>query len=990
MSDRMTPIPFGKLMETILKEEASAGSIFGVRRPYAHKGGALSFLGGRLETPFGPAAGPHTQLAQNIVAAYAGGARFFELKTVQTLDGEDLHVAKPCIDARDECYNVEWSTELRVQDALAEYVKAWYALKLIAKEFGLGSQDGFMFNMSVGYDFTGISSPKIDSFIEGLRDASKTDIWKECDSWARANVSLFKKVDAACLDSISAQVCGSITLSTLHGCPPQEIEKIATYLINKKHLHTFVKCNPTLLGYETARRVLDGLGFGCVAFDDHHFKEDLQYADAVAMFKRLQALADSNGVSFGVKLTNTCPVDNPQDVLAGGEMYMSGRSLFPLTAELARRLSAEFGGKLRISWSGGADATNVKSLFEAGIWPVTVATTLLKPGGYQRLSQMAEQFRELDKVEFAGVDAAAAAQLAKDVFSQEWYRKPVKPLPNRKTDKKVPLTDCFIAPCSEGCPIHQDIPGYVSLVGAGRHAEALRLILDKNPLPFITGTICSHRCMSKCTRNFYEESVRIRDAKLAAAQNGIEEVIKEIKPGKTVSDASVAIIGGGPAGLAAAYFLCRGGLKATVFEKANALGGVVRRIIPEFRISSEAIDADVQIARAAGAEFVLNAEKSSASELKEQGYKYVVFANGAWKHGSVKLEEGQALDVFDFLAQFKADPAGCRVGANVAVVGGGNTAMDAARAAVRVPGVKNVSLVYRRTKQFMPADEEELAMAVEDGVVFRDLLAPVSLANGYLKCAKVVLGAPDESARRAPVVTDEFVEVPADTVIAAVGETVDSELFTANGLKTGRRGLAEVSDELLASAENVYVAGDARRGAATVVEAIADARTVADAILKKEGAALSPAKAQGVCDLSGALAKKGVIEFADCAKCEAERCLECSKVCENCVDVCPNRANVSVRVPGLKQAQIVHIDSRCNECGNCTTFCPWNSAPYTDKFTLFDCEKDFADSSNSGFLALGGDSYKVRLEGGEFTAKLEDDRLPREISALIAAAAKQL
>ena len=188
MSDRMTPIPFGRFMETILKEEASAGSIFGVRRPYAHKGGALLFLGGRLETPFGPAAGPHTQLAQNIAAAYAGGARFFELKTVQTLDGEDLHVAKPCIDARDECYNVEWSTELCVQDALAEYVKAWYALKLIAKEFGLGSPDGFMFNMSVGYDFTGISSPKIDSFIEGLRDASKTDIWKECDSWARANV----------------------------------------------------------------------------------------------------------------------------------------------------------------------------------------------------------------------------------------------------------------------------------------------------------------------------------------------------------------------------------------------------------------------------------------------------------------------------------------------------------------------------------------------------------------------------------------------------------------------------------------------------------------------------------------------------------------------------------------------------------------------------------------------------------------------------------
>ena len=175
-----------------------------------------------------------------------------------------------------------------------------------------------------------------------------------------------------------------------------------------------------------------------------------------------------------------------------------------------------------------------------------------------------------------------------------------------------------------------------------------------------------------------------------------------------------------------------------------------------------------------------------------------------------------------------------------------------------------------------------------------------------------------------------------------------------------------------------------------MVEAIADARAVADAILRKEGASLNNAKPQVFCELSQALSKKGVIEFADCAKCEAERCLECSTVCENCVDVCPNRANVSVRVPGLKQAQIVHIDSRCNECGNCTTFCPWNSAPYKDKFTLFDCEKDFANSANSGFLPLGGDSYKIRLNAEVFDTKLNDGRLPQEISALIAAAVKQL
>ncbi len=145
MSDRMTPIPFASLMNWILEERAS-GSVFGVRRPFAApKGKALELFGERLETPFGPAAGPHTQLAQNIIAAYYAGCRFFELKTVQTLDGEDLPVSKPCIAAVDECYNVEWSTELTVQQAYDEYVKAWFALKLMSWEYDLGRPDGFLF-----------------------------------------------------------------------------------------------------------------------------------------------------------------------------------------------------------------------------------------------------------------------------------------------------------------------------------------------------------------------------------------------------------------------------------------------------------------------------------------------------------------------------------------------------------------------------------------------------------------------------------------------------------------------------------------------------------------------------------------------------------------------------------------------------------------------------------------------------------------------------
>ena len=166
MSDVMRPIPFPALMEWILDEHEKQGSIFGIRHFVKYDAGTvLPIFGGSLEAPFGPAAGPNTQLAQNIIASYVAGARFFELKTVQITDGEELAkcINKPCITAADECYNCEWSTELTVPQAFTEYVHAWVACKLLAKEYGLGNPDAFVFNMSVGYDLKGIRSEKIDT-----------------------------------------------------------------------------------------------------------------------------------------------------------------------------------------------------------------------------------------------------------------------------------------------------------------------------------------------------------------------------------------------------------------------------------------------------------------------------------------------------------------------------------------------------------------------------------------------------------------------------------------------------------------------------------------------------------------------------------------------------------------------------------------------------------------------------------------------------------
>ena len=988
MSDIMRPMPFAHLMNWILGEYRTTQSIFGVSKLTRRGDGkALPIFDEKIETPFGPAAGPHTQLAQNIVAAYATGSRFFEVKTVQIMDGEELSkcVSKPCITAADECYNCEWSTELTVPQAFAEYVKAWFACKLLARELELGDPDGFVFNMSVGYDLKGIQSPKVDAYIEGMKDASNTEVWKECMDWALSNLDKFEKVDEAYVKAITPHVSNSITESTLHGCPPDEIERIATYLITEKGLNTYVKCNPTLLGYEFARQRLDALGFDYIVFDDHHFLEDLQWADAVPMFRRLMDLCAQRGLEFGVKLTNTFPVDVAAGELPSQEMYMSGRSLFPLTISLARKVAREFGGRLRISYSGGADLHNIQDLFSAGIWPITMATTILKPGGYQRMSQMGELLMDCGSSPFQGVDVSAVTALADAVGESPLYRKPIKPLPNRKMPKKVPLIDCFSAPCRGGCPIEQDIPAYLMATSQGKYREALEIITRRNALPFITGTICPHHCADKCMRNYYEESVRIRDVKLKAAQGGYDALLPTLVPKAPVAGKKVAVVGGGPAGLSAAFFLSREGVDVTVFERKQSLGGIVRHVIPEFRISGESIDKDVALCKAYGAKFELGVEVTSAEDLKKQGFTHVIFATGAWKPGAAGLEYGQEMNVIAFLEQAKSDPASLKLGSDVVVIGGGNTAMDAARAAKRIAGVETVSLVYRRTKRYMPADQEELELALADGVEFRELLAPVGVRDGVLTCKVMELGAPDASGRRSPVDTGRTVDVPADTVITAVGEHVDTGFYTENGLAVDNRGRAVVNpDTLESSIRHVFVVGDGQKGPGTVVEAIAGATKAVQAIRAFDAEADVDKNVNP--DYQKPLAKRGDV-CTDCANCGDIRCLGCATVCETCTEVCPNRANVAVWVPGMRQRQIVHVDGMCNECGNCGTFCPYESRPYKDKFTLFWSKEDFENSENEGFLPLEGTKSLVRLDGqtAEYDTADAACGLPEDLRALIQA-----
>ena len=405
----------------------------------------------------------------------------------------------------------------------------------------------------------------------------------------------------------------------------------------------------------------------------------------------------------------------------------------------------------------------------------------------------------------------------------------------------------------------------------------------------------------------------------------------------------------------------------------------MRNVIPRFRIPEEAIDKDVALAARMGAAFVCGKPAPTLSELHEAGYENIILAFGAEKPGMLALE-GNVINVIDFLRKAKNAPDRLTLGQSVAVIGGGNTAMDAARAAKHL-GVPKVTIVYRRTRRFMPADAEELALALADGVEFAELAAPAAHKGGMLLCDRMALGAPDASGRRAPVPTGERVSIPADTVIAAVGEAPDEAAFASYGAALDARGRAKAEYP-----GRIFVAGDALRGPATVVEAIADARAAADAITGVSRKAEFPSACRP--GYGAALMKKGRLAFPAEAGCDAQRCLACNTVCETCATVCPNRANVAVEVPGHAMRQIVHVDYLCNECGNCATFCPYDSRPYRDKFTLFRNEADFADSENDGFLVLCAKCPRVRVRLAGVAADYDlsgQSGLDPEIEALIRA-----
>ena len=378
----LVPVPFGVLVTRLLRELEERGSIFDLPARAFVRGDpgrdwSVSIHGHRASTPFGPAAGPHTQLAQNVVPSWLAGGRFLELKTVQVKD--DLDIPRPCIDMQTVGFNVEWSQELSLEESREEYVKAAMLLEMLKASGVAPGLGDTVLDMSVGYDLAGIRSERVRAFLAGMLDASPLvdRLRREIPSrWAHLRDLPFP-----------TRVSDTLTLSTFHGCPPGEVERISAFLLEEVGLHVTVKLNPTLLAPRDLRAILHGrLGYRDLQVPDWAFANDATWEQVTGLVGRLGEKAAGLGRGFGVKLTNTLIVENHRSFFPATEkqMYLSGAPLHVLALELVGRFRRAFGDRYPISFSAGVDAVNFPDLAALGLKPITACTDLLRAGGYGR------------------------------------------------------------------------------------------------------------------------------------------------------------------------------------------------------------------------------------------------------------------------------------------------------------------------------------------------------------------------------------------------------------------------------------------------------------------------------------------------------------------------------------------------------------------------------------------------------------------------------
>jgi putative selenate reductase len=463
----LVPLPLPLLLRRVFLEYQREGKIFDLPKSKFFRGipgidFSVDFHGHRAATPLGPAAGPHGQLAQNIVLSWLGGSRIIELKTVQILD--ELKIPRPCIDIANVGYNVEWSQELKLEQSLREYVGAAMlieilkASKLLGEDFSPGET---VFDMSVGYNLEGIRSPRVRSWIESMKQASAV-----IDE-LRVGLNGYRDLP------FPTRISDTISLSTFHGCPAAEIEGIVTFLLTELGCNVCIKMNPTLLGSGEVEHLLhDVMGYREIQLSPEAFSKDLQFDEALDLVPRLQRVAQAHGKHLAVKFSNTLVVKNHKSFFTDETMYMSGPPLHVIAMNLVQKFRERMKTSIPISFSAGLDANNIANAVAMNLVPVTTCTDLLRPGGYGRLIRYLEnlgaKMRDVgastisDYVKrYTGEEAALVAETTANP-RYRWERNKGVP---RKIGSKLWLYDCIN--CDKCVPVCPNDANFVYETSAG-------------------------------------------------------------------------------------------------------------------------------------------------------------------------------------------------------------------------------------------------------------------------------------------------------------------------------------------------------------------------------------------------------------------------------------------------------------------------------------------------------------------------------------------
>ncbi|MFQ8737958.1 MAG: FAD-dependent oxidoreductase [Bilophila wadsworthia] len=549
--------------------------------------------------------------------------------------------------------------------------------------------------MSAGYNLEGIKSPAVQRFLDRMENAEE-DV-------KRIKAGLAPLYPAIEKMPIPARLSDNLTVSTMHGCPPDEVESIGRYFITERKYNTAIKLNPTLLGPERLRGILNTqLGYD-VCVPDEAFGHDLKYNDGVAIIRNLAAAAETAGVAFGLKLTNTLETANEKQNLprSEGMVYMSGRSLHPISINLAERLQQEFDGKLDIAFSAGVDTFNVADTLACGLRPITMSSDILKPGGYGRLHQYLDTLRA--EMRGRGPHHSRMGEEPIADRRQSRFRQPRQlcggcprqaqpvhkerfPYVSVKTERPLPRFDCAAAPCMSGCPAEQDIPRYLDAVARGDFELAWRVITATNPFPNVQGMACNHQCQSRCTRINYDKPLMIREVKRFVAEK-MAEAASGVPAAQTGKRA--AVIGAGPAGLSCARFLAAQGVEVHLYEEKPVLGGMAGDAIPAFRLTGDSLRRDIDAILKLGVRLHKDTPVDAAlfDTLAEEN-DAVYIAVGAQESLPLGIPGEDAAGVLDQLSFLSAvrrcEPTG--IGSHAVVIGAGNSAMDCARAARRLVG----------------------------------------------------------------------------------------------------------------------------------------------------------------------------------------------------------------------------------------------------------------------------------------------------------------